>query len=563
MTLIYSYVMAWHQICTCNSKLERLREQGEEMMNRVLTILATACLLAALVMSLPAFGEGVVLESEATATHVTLTVLGDIRDALKLGFSHEDEGQPAIAETRETAWNFGTVIPQEGALGASEFSKAATRIEGYVWVIDYQSNAVTQCSVECNEIGDNDISLLCPFFWLRTWTGSDFTGYFQPEPGYFASRAIPPSYAEALTFPTGTKIDMLPSGEYIVPDPWSVKAGKYEIEVTSKWSLWPFGDGAMPQEPVVTRVGYLCLTVANVIGKELGIGIGTSCGVKPERGTYTALEVGEDWTGAVYPWVLDYRSNSDFDMEVEIPPITFQGRVGALDIRKYMKHYGWTGSGLEATGRHMYPSVGERYTFRDRIHATLGNVISFPGKIELDLSGAGDRKGQDRWKTPAGAYRPTDDISVSYSCQAPGRTITAHTFTINPLDFQVIVPERQDGYELPESGRFLPEGGIKPEGKGFYEHMLRCCQNHDRNVELSWRWSREKVGTGKISWKVFWRNNVEEDVAGEGQVWKGIFKYSPEGNASELGYSVTYEPDWTDPPGEKELIITMSHSPTV
>ena len=191
-------------------------------MNRVLTILATACFLLALAMPLPVFGEGVVLESEAIATHVILTVLGDIRTTLKLGFSHEREGQPAIADTRETTWNFGTVIPQEGALGASEFPEAATCIEGYGWVIDYQSNADTQCSVECNELGDNDISVLRPFLWLRKWTGSDFTEYFQPEPGYLANRTIPPSYGEVLTFPTGIKIDMLPPEGRISPDPWSV-----------------------------------------------------------------------------------------------------------------------------------------------------------------------------------------------------------------------------------------------------------------------------------------------------------------------------------------------------
>ena len=319
----------------------------------------------------------------------------------------------------------------------------------------------------------------------------------------------------------------------------------------------------MPREPVITLVGHVSLTVANVIGKELGIGIGTSSTVKPEAGTYTDLKVGEDWTGAVYPWVLDYRSNSDFDVEVEIPPITFQGRTGGLDIRQYMKHYSWIDSSLETTGRPMNSPAGGSYVFRDRIPATLGDVRSFPNRMELDLSGTSDGKVLDRWKTPAGAYILTDDISISYSCPAPDRTITARTFTIDPLDFQVIVSKRQDGYELPKSGKFSPERGIKPERKGYYEHILRCCQNHDRNVELSWEWSEGKVGAGKLSWNFFLKSNVEEGVPGEGQVWKGMFKYSPEGNVSELGYSVTYEPCWTDPPGEKELIITMSHSPTV
>ena len=47
----------------------------------------------------------------------------------------------------------------------------------------------------------------------------------------------------------------------------------------------------------------------------------------------------------------------------------------------------------------------------------------------------------------SGIYRPTQDISVGYSCELQDRTITAHVFTIDPLEFQVAVPERQDGYE--------------------------------------------------------------------------------------------------------------------
>ncbi len=61
------------------------------------------------------------------------------------------------------------------------------------------------------------------------------------------------------------------------------------------------------------------LTVANVIDKALGIGIGQSLETKPESGTYQDLEVGEDWVGEVYPWVLDYRSNSDFLCKQRFP----------------------------------------------------------------------------------------------------------------------------------------------------------------------------------------------------------------------------------------------------
>jgi len=60
------------------------------------------------------------------------------------------------------------------------------------------------------------------------------------------------------------------------------------------------GDEGMPQEPITTKAGYMYLTVANVIGKELGIGIGTSPEMKPEKGAFTDLEVEGDWTGAVY-----------------------------------------------------------------------------------------------------------------------------------------------------------------------------------------------------------------------------------------------------------------------
>ena len=56
---------------------------------------------------------------------------------------------------------------------------------------------------------------------------------------------------------------------------------------------------------------------------------------------------------------------------------------------------------------------------------------------------------------------------------------------------------------------------------------------------------------------------MEEGTTEEGQLWKGRFKYNPDGNSSVLGYSIRYKPSWTDPPGEKELIIMMSHSPAV
>jgi hypothetical protein len=534
-------------------------------MNRALTVLVTACLLATFVMTLPAFGEGAVHEPEACATTITLTVLGDIKDTLKLGFSHEGEDSPVVAETRETAWDFGTVIPQEGALGTSGFSQASTCIEGYGWVIDYQANSHTQCSLELDSAGanDNDITLLRPFFWRKTWRDSDSGDYFRPGPEHWASEVIDPSYGAILTFPCRIKIHMSDGGDHLDANPWSVKAGKYEIKVTSKWSLWPPGDNGTPRDPILTRAGYLCFTVANVINRELSIAIGASPETVPSTPTFTALEVGEDWTGRVYPWILNYQSNSDFDMEVEIHPITLGGDIDAFDIRKYMKHYGWTDSGLETIGRHMYPSAGERYSFKDTILATLERMIGFPNRIELDLSGGNDAVGWDRWKIRAGIYKPTGDTCIRYSSATSMGAINAHTLTIAPDDLQVIVPERQDGYELPERGRFQPEEGIKPDGTGFYQHHLKCYQNHDRNVELAWRWSEGKAGAGEVSWVFFRRSNLEEGTPPDGQVWKGIFKYNSKGKASELGYTVIYEPSWADLPGEKELIITMSHSPTV
>lgn len=534
-------------------------------MNRAFAVLVTACLLSAFVMTLPAFGEGAVQEPEACSTTITLTVLGDIKDTLKLGFSHACEDTPVIAETRETAWDFGTVIPQEGALGAGRFSPASTCIEGHGWVIDYQSNSYTQCSLELDSVGadDNDIALLQPFFWRKKWGDSDSDDYFQPTPDNWAMEVIDPSYGAILTLPCGIKIDMLSGGNHINADPWSVKAGKYEIKVTSKWSLRPQDDDCIPRDPVLIRAGYLYLTVANVIRRDLGIAIGASPETIPSNPTFTALKVGEDWTGRVYPWILNYQSNSDFDMEVEIHPITLEGDIEAFDIRKYMKHYGWTDSGLETIGRHMYPSAGERYSFKDTIPATLEKMIGFPNGIELDLSGGNDAVGWDRWKIRAGIYKPTRDTCIRYSSATSMGVINAHTITIAPDDLQVIVPERQDGYELPESGKFQPEEGIKPDGTGFYQHHLKCYQNHDRNVELAWRWSEGKAGAGEVSWIFLRRSNLEEGTPLDGQVWKGIFKYNPKGKASELGYTVIYAPGWADLPGEKELIITMSHSPIV
>jgi len=537
---------------------------AKKFSKRVIIVFATTCLILCLVLPLSAYGgEGAVLESETSSTHVTVKVLGAIKDTLKLGFSHDLEAEPVIAGSPETAWNFGTLTPDMDALGASEFPNAVTVIEGYDWVIDYQSNAAAQRSVECIGIGDCDISRLKPFFWLRTWTDPGFAEYSQPEPGYPISFAFAPSYDEVLGFPTGIKIDMKPETGDTGPDPWSVEAGRYEVEVASTWSILQQEGDPVPKAPAITLTRYVYLTVANVIGKELGFGIGASAVDAPEHGTYLDLGVDEDWIGAVYPWVLNYKSNSDFYMDIEIPPITLQGEVGNSDIRKHMKYYIWEGSGLDPTGTSMYPSAGGPFIERYIIPATFGGEISFPNRIELDLSGAKDGNNPDRWKVRAGIYRPTQDISVGYSCELQDRTITAHVFTIDPLEFQVAVPERQDGYELPETAEFEPVDGVVPGASARYEYELICNQNHDRNVVLSWMWSDEKAGAGEISWNIFNRSNVEEGTTEEGQLWKGRFKYNPDGNSSVLGYSIRYKPSWTDPPGEKELIIMMSHSPAV
>lgn len=534
------------------------------MINRVSTVLVTGCLLMVFLMPLQVFGDGAVFGAETTDTYVTLTVLGDIKGTLKLGFSHEYEGPPVTAETVGTAWNFGTILPQEDALGKDGFPGAGICIEGYVWIIDYQSNSCTRCVQEVAEVNGNDISLIQPFLWWRTWRESGFTDYFQSGPEYSAGDTFPPSYGDVRTFPWGFKIHMPEQEDYTGANPWSIRAGNHKIKIVSKWSLCPPGDDSPPEDPVVTGVGHMDLTVANVIDKALGIGIGQSLETKPESCTYQDLEVGEDWVGEVYPWVLDYRSNSDFHMKAEIPPITFQGEPYAFDIREYMEYYGWSDPNLGPTGHNMYPPTGGSYLFKDTIAATLAQVISFPSKMELDLSGGGDADGAHRWRVPAGVYKPTGNICVSFIFTAlPLEDIPAHTFTIRPDDFKVCVPQRQAGYRLPEKGRFSPEDGIRPEGIGFYEHTLNCYQNHDRNVELTCRWSHEKAGEGQIHWSFFRERNVEGDARPDGQGWKGVFKYNPEGMASKLGYILTYEPCWTDVPGDKELIITLSHSPTV
>ena len=204
-------------------------------------------------MPLPASGEGRVPDSEGITTHVTLTVLGDIRDTLKLGFSHEYEDLPVIAESRETAWNFGTIVPQKGALVASEFSDAVAKIEGRMGY-ELPSNDFIECWIGHGRVGDNDISLLKPFFWLRTWEDSDFTGT-PTRTEHLVSEPIPPSYEDELTFPIGIKIDMLPQGEHAGPDLVG-QSGSTKPEVISEWFLWQPGDGDMPK-PVVTRTGHV------------------------------------------------------------------------------------------------------------------------------------------------------------------------------------------------------------------------------------------------------------------------------------------------------------------
>ena len=91
---------------------------AKKFSKRVIIVFATTCLILCLVLPLSAYGgEGAVLESETSSTHVTVKVLGAIKDTLKLGFSHDLEAEPVIAGSRDL--ELRTLTPDMDALGAS------------------------------------------------------------------------------------------------------------------------------------------------------------------------------------------------------------------------------------------------------------------------------------------------------------------------------------------------------------------------------------------------------------------------------------------------------------
>lgn len=521
------------------------------------------CLFLALVSGLRVFGQETVSGAEVSTTGLTLTVLGDIKDTLQLGFSHEYEGVPMIAGTPDSTWNFGTIIPEEGAYTTSGFSHAVPCIQGYGWVVGYQSNSYTKYLLEQEQAGDSDISALQLFYWQREWIGLGFSDYYQPGLKGADSTPIPPTYGSVETFPWGMKIDMSDPEVCQEISPWSLEAGDYKIKVISKWFPLSPDYGVTFEDPVLTAAGYMDLTVANAIDNRLCSGIGTLPGVNPGNNVSAPLEIGQDWTGEIYLWVLNYRANSDFGMETIIYPITLNGETSLIDIRKYMTYSGRDDPIPDITDDSMLPSDGEEFIATDVISMTLATPVDISSRIKLDLSGGSEDIGWNRWKVRAGTYKPTGDTCISFFSIPPSRRDNVYAISISPDDFQVIVPEKQTGYELLGSGEFVPREGIKPGKTGFYEQSLNCYQNHDRNVAISWQWTEGRAGKGEISWRFLQKKNLVESIPEEDQVWKGIFKYNPQGKPSQLQYSVTYEPDWIDEPGEKELIIIMSHSPVI
>ena len=51
------------------------------------------------------------------------------------------------------------------------------------------------------------------------------------------------------------------------PDPWSVEAGRYEVEVASTWSILQQEGDPVPKAPAITLTRYVYLTVAKDVYK--------------------------------------------------------------------------------------------------------------------------------------------------------------------------------------------------------------------------------------------------------------------------------------------------------
>ena len=516
-------------------------------MKRVIMILAAAFLVAGL--SVPTLAQAI-----TSSTNVTVTVRPAINDQI-IGLAYTDNysATPPAPGTPDpqNPWFLGTLMPP-GALTDKRETRPSS-VTGYLWVYKFQSNAGMRCITSHESVQDvSSLDALHNFLWQRKWTGSGLGDPFHPEPQDWVSDPLGPTYASEWTFPNEIKFDMgdPPRHKHPEADPWSVAAGDYMSKVKTTWTL-----SGTDTPSLAAPYGYVKVTVAPAINDDLSWGVGTSAEVPPPPCQSAPLEVGDTtgWKAAVYPWVLNFQTNTVSWNRVTVGRITRGGVEGGPDIRGYMKHYAWTGSGFDE-GHPMLPSSGDLYRYTGRAEPTMERMYNFPNKVEIDLSGQTNDGAEHRWIVQAGEYYPDPKGAVILRFAFNENMYNPAWFATLPC--KVIVRPAQDGYTLPETGNFTP-GEVKPDEEATYENTLTCHQNHDRNV---W-FTASGIDEDFLAWVFTPGENVEVRTAGDGEKWRGVFKYNSEGGASTLTYTVTYRPTWAVPAGDKALVITLNHTP--
>lgn len=527
-------------------------------MKRVIMVLAAVLLVAGL--SVPALAQD--QEPITSSTTVTVSVLADINEQISLEYSPEYPGNPIYpgppsgGHDPDHPWVMGTLIPQSGAYGAP--AGANTMVEGYLWAYRYQSNEFTRCVVSHEAVsgfpslGD----VLHPFLWYQKWAGAGWGERVHPSAEHWVSDSIDPSYGSTWDIPNMVEFNMGQPGDgHEGISPWSIPAGDYMSKVITDW--WIHQEEPYPDEPLLSREGYLKVVVAPVFNGTLKFAIGgpnNTPGNPPLENTYETLEVGDDWQGVVHPYILDFQSNAPSWNKVTVKPIRFDGQAGGADIRRYMTHYAWTSSAFD-DGHPMYPGEGQDYTFEGQATASLTSVWDIPNKVAIDLSGDTDTNGvTDCWQVQAGTYKPADNIGMTLEFGFGDATV--HTIQVSKDNLQVQVPQRQENYQLPAEGSFTPYQ-VTPEETATYTYTLECHQNHNRVVSFT----ASGLGNGSLTWNFEELANVIELEAAQSEAWRGLFQFNTDGAASQLRYTFTYTPDWTAVPGPKTLTITMSHSP--
>ena len=525
-------------------------------MKRVIMILAVMALVAGL--SVPTLAEG---ETPVTSsTYVTVTVVPAINeDIIDLAYTASYPADPSAPGTPDPGnpWFLGTLMPPNARTGGEQAGPSS--VNGYLWAYRFQSNAAMRCTVSHEPVeGVPSLDALHNFLWQSKWTGSDLGTPFHPEPEDWVSDPLGPTDGSEWTFPNEVKFDMAnpPLDEHPEANPWSVAAGDYMSKVKTTWTLSGTATSALA-EPY----GYVKVTVARAINADLAFGVGTSPTEPPnDQSECAALEVGgteeDHWVAAVYPWILNFQTNAPSYNQVFVERITPGGDPNGPDIRRYMKHYAWTGTGFDE-GHSMVPSGGVVYVYTGSAEPTMAMRYNFPNKVEIDLRGETTAGAKHRWMVQAGEYNPVGNSVLKFGFDSGiSDSALALYYSIPKEQCSVIVRPAQDGYTLPEADEFTPVE-VKPNEEATYGNTLTCHQNHDRNV---W-FTASGIADSMLTWTFEPGQNVEVGTAEDGEKWRGVFKYNSEGGASTLAYTVTYRPTWAVPAGDKALVITLNHTP--